>query len=190
MGAGQRAGRFRPGPGRGRRRGTDRAFPGGLVPVLEHEIRGRAAGRDRGMRVPWSEQGVLPCRHGPPRASVRQRHRGRPPQGRRDRHPDEAVLAVLRALRLRDEVLQPLFRLGEGKHGERGRFPAPQPDGADAVRGGMGPAHGRVVGTLRRDRARRPLPRGRADPGPVRDGPRPHAPAAAVHVRRVWTGAG
>lgn len=185
MGAGQRAGRFRPGPGRGRRRGTDRAFPGGLVPVLEHEIRGRAAGRDRGMRVPWSEQGVLPCRHGPPRASVRQRHRGRPPQGRRDRHPDEAVLAVLRALRLRDEVLQPLFRLGEGKHGERGRFPAPQPDGADAVRGGMGPAHGRVVGTLRRDRARRPLPRGRADPGPVRDGPRPHAPAAAVHVRRV-----
>ena len=21
---------------------------------------------DRGMRVPWSEQGVLPCRHGPP----------------------------------------------------------------------------------------------------------------------------
>lgn len=64
------------------RRGTDRAFPGGLVPVLEHEIRGRAAGRDRGMRVPWSEQGVLPCRHGPPRASVRQRHRGRPPQGR------------------------------------------------------------------------------------------------------------
>ena len=49
----------------------------------------------------------------------------------------------------------------------------------------MGPAHGRVVGTLRRDRARRPLPRGRADPGPVRDGPRPHAPAAAVHVRRV-----
>ena len=123
MGAGQRAGRFRPGPGRGRRRGTDRAFPGGLVPVLEHEIRGRAAGRDRGMRVPWSEQGVLPCRHGPPRASVRQRHRGRPPQGRRDRHPDEAVLAVLRALRLRDEVLQPLFRLGEGKHGERGLNP-------------------------------------------------------------------
>ena len=60
-----------------------------------------------------------------------------------------------------------------------------KPDGADAVRGGMGPAHGRVVGTLRRDRARRPLPRGRADPGPVRDGPRPHAPAAAVHVRRV-----
>ena len=152
-------------------------------PVLEHEIRGRAARRDRGMRVPWPEQGVLPCRHGPPRAGVRQRHRGRPPQGRRDRHPDEAVLAVLRALRLRDEVLQPVFRAREGQYRERGRFPAPQPDGADAVRGGM--AHGRVAGTLRRDRARHPLPRGRADPGLVRDEPRPHAPAAAVHVRRV-----
>ena len=120
-----------------------------------------------------------------PRVLVFDNATGSATAGRRDRHPDEAVLAVLRALRLRDEVLQPLFRLGEGKHGERGRFPAPQPDGADAVRGGMGPAHGRVVGTLRRDRARRPLPRGRADPGPVRDGPRPHAPAAAVHVRRV-----
>lgn len=97
----------------------------------------------------------------------------------------EAVLAVLRALRLRDEVLQPVFPAREGQYRERGRFPAPQPDGADAVRGGTGPAHGRVAGTLRRDCARRPLPRGRADPGPVRDGPRPHAPAAAVHVRRV-----
>ena len=185
MGAGQRAGRFRPGPGRGRGRGTDRAFPRGLVLVLEHAVRGRAARRDRGMRVPWPEQGVLPHRNGPPRAGVRQRHRGRPPQGRRDRHPDEAVLAVLRALRLRDEVLQPVFRAREGQHGERGRLPAPQPDGADAVRGGMGPAHRRVAGTLRRDRPRRPLPRGRADPRPVRDGPRPHAPASAVHVRRV-----
>ena len=75
MGAGQRAGRFRPGPGRGRGRGTDRAFPRGLVPVLEHAVRGRAARRDRGMRVPWPEQGVLPHRNGPPRAGVRQRHR-------------------------------------------------------------------------------------------------------------------
>lgn len=97
----------------------------------------------------------------------------------------EAVLAVLRALRLRDEVLQPVFPAREGQYRERGRFPAPQPDGADAVRGGTGPAHGRVAGTLRRDCARRPLPRGRTGPGPVRDGPRPHAPAAAVHVRRV-----
>lgn len=115
MGAGQRAGRFRTGPGRGRGRGTDRAFPRGLVPVLEHAVRGRAARRDRGMRVPWPEPGVLPRRDGPPRAGVRQRHRGRPPQGRRDRHPDEAVLAVLRALRLRDEVLQPVLRAREGQ---------------------------------------------------------------------------
>ena len=81
MGAGQRAGRFRTGPGRGRGRGTDRAFPRGLVPVLEHAVRGRAARRDRGMRVPWPEPGVLPRRDGPPRAGVRQRHRGRAAAG-------------------------------------------------------------------------------------------------------------
>ena len=42
MGAGKRAGRFRPGPGRGRGRGTGRAFPGGVVPVLEHALGGLA----------------------------------------------------------------------------------------------------------------------------------------------------
>ena len=122
MGARQRAGRFRPGPGRDRGRGTDRAFPGGLVPVFEHAVRGRAAGRDRGMRVPWTEPGVLPYWHGSPRAGVRQRHRGRPPQGRRDRHPDEAVLAVLRALWIGNGVLD-RFLEDESLFGEFLRTP-------------------------------------------------------------------
>lgn len=52
VGAGKRAGRFRPGQGRDRRSRTGRAFPGGVVPVLEHALGGRPSRRDLGVRVP------------------------------------------------------------------------------------------------------------------------------------------
>ena len=49
---GKRAGRFRPGQGRGRRSRTRGAFPGGVVPVFEHALGGRPSRRDLGVRVP------------------------------------------------------------------------------------------------------------------------------------------
>ena len=48
----KRAGRFRPGQGRGRRSRTRGAFPGGVVPVFEHALGGRPSRRDLGVRVP------------------------------------------------------------------------------------------------------------------------------------------
>lgn len=107
VGAGKRAGRFRPGPGRGRWRGTGRAFPGGVVPVLEQALGGGFAGRDRGMRVPGTAGGVREDGHDAQGGGVRQRHRRGPPQLRRHGHPDSSVLPVLRALRVRAPVLQP-----------------------------------------------------------------------------------
>ena len=71
VGAGRGAGGFRPGQGRGRWHGTDGAFSGGLVPVLEHEVRGRAARGDRGVRVPRTVDGVRAYGHGAPGAGVR-----------------------------------------------------------------------------------------------------------------------
>ena len=64
VGTGKRAGRFRPGQGRGHWRGTGRAFPGGVVPVLGHALGGGIAGRDRGMRVPGTAGGVRGDGHG------------------------------------------------------------------------------------------------------------------------------
>ena len=122
VGAGKRAGRFRPGPGRGRGRGTGRAFPGGVVPVFEHAPGGGIAGRDRGMRVPGTAGGVREDGHDARGRGVRQRHRRGPPQLRRHGRPDPSVLPVLRALRVRTPVLQPVFRPREGRRGERGRL--------------------------------------------------------------------
>lgn len=110
VGAGKRAGRFRPGQGRGRGRGTGRAFPGGVVPVLEHALGGGIAGRDRGMRVPGSAGGVREDGHDARGRGVRQRHRRGPPQLRRHGRPDPSVLPVLRALRVRAPVPRPVFR--------------------------------------------------------------------------------
>ena len=122
VGAGKRAGRFRPGPGRGRGRGTGRAFPGGVVPVLEHAPGGGIAGRDRGMRVPGSAGGVREDGHGAQGGGVRQRRRRGPPQRRRHGRPDPSVLPVPRALRVRAPVPRPVFRPREGRRGERGRL--------------------------------------------------------------------
>ena len=110
VGAGKRAGRFRPSPGRGRWRGTGRAFPGGVVPVLEHAPGGGIAGRDRGMRVPGTAGGAREDGHDARGRGVRQRHRRGPPQLRRHGRPDPSVLPVPRALRVRTPVLQPVFR--------------------------------------------------------------------------------
>ena len=107
MGAGQRAGRFRTGPGRGRGRGTDRAFPRGLVPVLEHAVRGRDAGRERGMRVRGAGPDLRPHRHGSPRAGARQRHRCGPPRRVEQGDSGARVRHVLRPLPARDEVPRP-----------------------------------------------------------------------------------
>lgn len=107
VGAGKRAGRFRPGPGRGRGHGTGRAFPGGVVPVFEHALGGGVAGRDLGMRVPGSAGGVREDGHDARGRGVRQRHRRGPPQRRRHGRPDPPVLPVLRALRVRAPVPRP-----------------------------------------------------------------------------------
>ena len=122
VGAGKRAGRFRPSPGRGRWRGTGRAFPGGVVPVFEHALGGGVAGRDRGMRVPGSAGGVREDGHGARGRGVRQRRRRGPPQRRRHGRPDPSVLPVPRALRVRAPVPRPVFRPREGRRGERGRL--------------------------------------------------------------------
>ena len=64
VGTGHGAGGFRPGQGRGRGCGADGAFSGGLVPVFEHVVRGRAARGDRGVRVSRPVDGVRACWHG------------------------------------------------------------------------------------------------------------------------------
>lgn len=91
---------LRCGEGRDRGRGTDCALFGGLVPVLEHAVRGRAARGDHGVRVPWSAAGLRTHGHGAQGAGVRQRHRRRTPQRGRHGHADPPVLPVQRALRV------------------------------------------------------------------------------------------
>ena len=48
--------------GGGRRQG---ALPGRYVPALEHALRGRDAGRERGMRVRGPSPDLRPHRHAP-----------------------------------------------------------------------------------------------------------------------------
>ena len=122
VGTGKRAGRFRPGQGRGRGRGTGRAFPGGVVPVLEHALGGRPSRRDLGVRVPGFAVDLRAHGHGAQGGGVRQRHRRGPSQAGRHGRPDPLVLPVLRALRVRTPVPRPVFRPREGQCGERGRL--------------------------------------------------------------------
>jgi hypothetical protein len=71
VGAGDRAGGFRPGARVDRGRGACGAFPGGLVPVFEHAVCHGVAGRDVGVCVPRAGRGVRSCRDGAARGGVR-----------------------------------------------------------------------------------------------------------------------
>lgn len=97
-------------------------FPGGVVPVLEHALGGRPSRRDLGVRVPGFAVDLRAHGHGAQGGGVRQRHRRGPSQAGRHGRPDPLVLPVLRALRVRTAVLQPVFRPREGQRGERGRL--------------------------------------------------------------------
>lgn len=173
------AGRFRRGRRHDRRGRRQGALPGRHVPALEHAVRGRDAGRERGMRVRGAGPDLRPHRHGSPRAGARQRHRCGPPrrveQGRRG----SRVRHVLRPLPARDEVLQPVFRQREGIRRERGRLPAAQPHGPQAQRGESQAADEASAVEVRRDRGRGPLPFRQAGTRAVRRGARGTAAAAA-----------
>lgn len=173
------AGRFRRGRRHDRRGRRQGALPGRHVPALEHAVRGRDAGRERGMRVRGAGPDLRPHRHGSPRAGARQRHRCGPPRRVEQGDSGARVRHVLRPLPARDEVLQPVFRQREGIRRERGRLPAPQPHGPQAQRGESQAAGEASAVEVRRDRGRGPLPFRQADTRAVRRGPRGDAAAAA-----------
>ena len=95
-----------------------------------------------------------------------QRHGSGAPQPGRHGHADRDVPAVLRAVRVRGEVLQPVLGQREGQRGERGRVRAPQPDGAGPVGGGV-PGVGDARGSTRANGSRRPTITGSACPSPA-----------------------
>lgn len=179
LGRRRHAGRFRRGRRHDRRRGRQGPLPGRHVPALEHAVRGRDAGRERGMRVRGAGPDPRPHRHGSPRAGVRQRHRRGPPRRVGQGHRGARVRHVLRPLPARDEILQPVFRQREGIRRERGRLPAPQPHGPQAQRGESQTAGEASAVEARRDRGFGPLPFRQADTRAVRRGPRGTAAAAA-----------
>lgn len=65
------AGRFQRGRRHHRRGRRQGALPGRHVPAFEHAVRGRDAGRERGMRVRGTGPDLRPHRHGSPNAGVR-----------------------------------------------------------------------------------------------------------------------
>ena len=71
MGPRHGAGGLRSGEGRDRGHGADGALSGGLVSVLEHAVRGRAARGDHGVRVPRAAAGLRTHGHGAQGAGVR-----------------------------------------------------------------------------------------------------------------------
>ena len=101
------AGRFRRGRRHDRRGRRQGALPGRHVPALEHAVRGRDAGRERGMRVRGAGPDLRPHRHGSPRAGARQRHRCGPPRRVEQGDSGARVRHVLRPLPARDEVPRP-----------------------------------------------------------------------------------
>lgn len=137
LGTRRRADRFRRGEGPHRRRARGRPLPGRHVPPFEYAIRDEPARGERGMPVPRAGRGVRAHRRSPASDRHGQRHRRgtQEREGRGDAH--RGVRRVPRAPPHRREVLQPLFRLGERRGGERGRVPAPQPHGPAA--GGRDP---------------------------------------------------
>lgn len=101
------AGRFRRGRRHDRRGRRQGALPGRHVPALEHAVRGRDAGRERGMRVRGAGPDLRPHRHGSPRAGARQRHRCGLPRRVEQGGSGARVRHVLRPLPARDEVPRP-----------------------------------------------------------------------------------
>ena len=124
------------------------------------------AGRNVGVCVPRAGRGVHACWDGAARGGVRQRHGSGAPQPGRHGHADRDVPAVLRAVRVRGEVLQPVLGQREGQRGERGRVRAPQPGGAGPVGGGV-PGVGDARGSTRANGSRRPTITGSACPSPA-----------------------
>lgn len=185
MGAGKRAGRFRPDPGRGRGRGTGRAFPGGVVPVLEHALGGGIAGRDRGMRG----QGLLEVfeRTGmTPGVVVFDNATG---VGHRN-SDGTAARTRLFSLFCAHYGFEPRFRYPYSGH-EKGSvenavgFRGAQSDGADAVGRELPGAGPHVARRVRTHRRIGPLPAWRSGAGTVRSGEGPHAALARRRVRPV-----
>lgn len=154
---------------------------------MSRRCRARRRGVCHGLGEVFARVGMAP------RVTVSgQRHgRGAPQRGRHG-HADRDVPAVLRAVRVRGEVLQPVLGQREGQCGERGRVRAPQPGGAGPVGGGLPSVDARVVRRVRTARAGRPLPARRARRRPVRIGEGAYAPAAVRRVRpgRVAFGEG
>lgn len=180
---------LRSGKGRGRGRGTDCALSGGLVPVLEHEVRGRAARGDHGVRVPWSAAGLRTHGHGAQGAGVRTT----PPASAiatrtaRSRRPACSPCPA-RITGSRPGVRDPYAGHEKGSVENAVGFVRWRPDGARTGGRGVGRAGARVAGRVRRDRPPGALPPGRADQGFVRDRPGSHAPVAGHAVRSHATG--
>ena len=113
VGAGKRAGRFRPGQGRGRRSRTRGAFPGGVVPVFERALGGRPSRRTsgacaRGLLWIFERMGMAP------RVVVFDNATGvghRRPDGTAAR---TRLFSLFRALRVRAAVPRPYSGHGKG----------------------------------------------------------------------------
>ena len=162
------AGRFRRGRRHNRRQRRQDPLPGRHVPALEHAVRGRDAGRERGMRVRGPGPDPRPHRHGAPRAGARQRHRRGPPRRVEQGHRGARVRHVLRPLPARDEVLQPVFRdPSRTRSASCAATSWPQ-----AQRGEPQTADEASAVEARRDRGFGPLPFRQADTRAVRRGVR------------------
>ncbi len=128
---------------------------------MSRRCRARRRGVCRGLGEVFARVGMAPRV-----VASGQRHGRWPPQRGRHGHADRDVPAVLRAVRVRGEVLQPVPGQREGQRGERGRVRAPQPGGAGPVGGGV-PGVGDARGSTRANGSRRPTITGSACPSPA-----------------------
>lgn len=164
-----------------------RALPGRDVPALQYRVRAGVLGGDGRMCLPGARGRVrVPGRRAAARR-VRQRHRGRAPRRRADRHL-RAVPPLRRALRSGLQLHQPPLRQREGLGGEQGRGASAQPVRADtAVLRREGLQQKAPRGVPEGVRRQAPLPKGRDRARALRGRPRGAlAPARiALRVRHV-----
>ena len=173
------AGRFRRGRRHDRRRGRQGPLPGRHVPALEHAVRGRDAGRERGMRVRGAGPDPRPHRHGAPRAGARQRHAARATASRGTRSPWCACSpcsATTTGSRRGPATRIPATRKGPSRTRSASCAATSWPQ---AQRGEPQTAGEASAVEVRRDRGRGPLPFRQADTRAVRRGARGDAAAAA-----------